>query len=301
MEPRAKAGGAVGVRLVAGELVAGKDLFDEEREALEGGVGSAAPGLDGEDGAVEVGDAGAGPVAGHVVVGGVGLEVAGTLPGVLGVGVGEGGEVFGQEFVEPGAHGVGGELWGGKEFLRDDAVGVHGPEGDADLLREVGAPAFGDAHGVFVAEDHGGLDVGEELGVGLVRGAAKDEGDVAGGEVGLDVGQALVEEAVVAEVGAGEVGDAGEIDDEREGELVGYGNGGVEGVIVGAALGALHPVDDAFAVAVRGTGAAEGNARVVEQGVEGRGKGGVLRGLWGGLRLAGAGGCGGAFCRAAGG
>ena len=91
------------------------------------------------------------------------------------------------------------------------------------------------------------------------------------GEVCCDVGKALLEEGVVAEVGVGEVGDGGEVNDDRERERVAEVDGEVEGVVVAAALGALHPVDDAAGVFGGRAGAADGDAGIVGEGAEGCG------------------------------
>jgi hypothetical protein len=76
----------------------------------------------------------------------------------------------------------------------------------------------------------------------------------------------------VAEVGAGEVGDGGEIDEDGEIEFVGDFDGEVEGGIVEGALGALHPVDDALAVFRRDAGTADGDSWILGKGFESRGE-----------------------------
>ncbi len=66
------------------------------------------------------------------------------------------------------------------------------------------APALGLPHRVLVADDHGGIDIGEELLVIAVGRAAHDEADVACSEVFGDVGQALLQKGVMTQVCVGE-------------------------------------------------------------------------------------------------
>lgn len=75
----------------------------------------------------------------------------------------------------------------------------------------------------------------------------------------------------------GEVGDAGEVDDEGQAEVVGDGNGGVERVVVGAALRALQPIEDALAGGVGRAVAADGDAGIGKEDGELCGEGGIVR------------------------
>jgi hypothetical protein len=81
-------------------------------------------------------------------------------------------------------------------------------------------------------------------------------------EVAGDVGDALLQELKVAQVGVGIEGHRGEEDHHGFGEGVGGEHCRIEGGVVAAALRALHPVDDASAVAVGRAGAADVGARI---------------------------------------
>ena len=56
----------------------------------------------------------------------------------------------------------------------------------------------------------------QETLVGLMRSAPHDKADVAFGQILLDIGQALIEEDVVTKIRMGEVGDAREVDHQRQ-------------------------------------------------------------------------------------
>ena len=96
-----------------------------------------------------------------------------------------------------------------------------------------------------------------------MRGIARDKADAPRGAIFRDVRQALVEEGIVAQVGVREVADAGEVRDQRQAKSVGYLYGFIQCVVVGTALRALHPVDDALALRVGRTTMPHGDARVV--------------------------------------
>ena len=95
-----------------------------------------------------------------------------------------------------------------------------------------------------------------------MRRASHDEGNIALGKVGFNVRQSLIEKNVVAQVCAGEVGDGGKIYQQRQTQCIGSIHCAVQRRVIQAALGALHPVDDAGAVAAGWAVAANGYARV---------------------------------------
>ena len=59
--------------------------------------------------------------------------------------------------------------------------------------------------------------------------------------------QSLVEEGVVPQVGVRKVGDGGEEGHYRQTKLIGHPDSAIQRGVIDAALGPLHPVDDAFA------------------------------------------------------
>ena len=99
----------------------------------------------------------------------------------------------------------------------------------------------------------------------MIGKTAKDESDISAGERGRDIGDALIEKTVVAQVGVWIKRHRREKYNHRLAQGVGRGHGRIERGIVDAALGALHPVDDTGSVGVGRAGAANGNARILRE------------------------------------
>jgi len=146
-----------------------------------------------------------------------------------------------------------------------DYIGIYGPVGELEFAGEDFAPAFGFAAGVLVSYKDGGLDFFEELLEGIVWMTAEDEVYTPLGGIRFYVSEALLHEAVVAEVGVGVVGNDGEEDYDGEAEKVGSIDRDVERRVLDDAHGALHPVDDAFAVRAGWAAAADEDAWVVSE------------------------------------
>ena len=68
----------------------------------------------------------------------------------------------------------------------------------------------------------------------------------------FDIGQALIQEGVVAAVGVGKIGDGGEVGEDREIQGVANFHCNVERGIVERSFRSLHPVDNAFRIWRRG-------------------------------------------------
>lgn len=257
VEIRREAGGAVRLRMIALDFVVLEHKGSEEFEAFERGVGTTLPGIDRQDGAIEML-----PAQGDVLMNGVGVKISRALPGMLRMCVFAGVKEVRQEPVEAGAKCVGAVLRFFDELGWNDDIAVDGPERDADASGKVFAPALRLAHRVLIADEESGVGVSEKLLVGFVRSAAQDEGDVARGEVCFDIGQTLIEESVVTKVGVRKVGDGGKVNHQRQPKQVCRLRRDIYGVIVDAALRALHPVDDTLALRVGDAFTPYGYARI---------------------------------------
>jgi hypothetical protein len=143
-----------------------------------------------------------------------------------------------------------------------DDIGIDGPVRNVDAMGKYLAPALGLAHRVLIADHHSRLKFHDQLFERVMGRPADDERDVARLEVFPHVDKALAEEVVVAQVGVRKVADGGEERDDRQPQFVAERDGHVERWIVDAALGALHPVEDAFGVPQRSAASAHGDARV---------------------------------------
>ena len=144
----------------------------------------------------------------------------------------------------------------------NDDIGVDGPIRELEFFGKDGAPAFGLAAGVLVADEERGVDFFEKC-FERCRRFAYDESYAAVGCVFCHVAQALLEKVIRSQVGVGVVGDDLEIDHDGKGEVIGCLDGNIEGGIVDGAHCALHPVDDAPAFFARRAGAADQDAGLV--------------------------------------
>ena len=115
---------------------------------------------------------------------------------------------------------------------------------------------------VLVADDERRLHVGEERQQGVIRRPAQHEADAAAFECFLQLRQPFDEKLVVPQVGALDERVQAEEDHYRLAQGVGGVDRDVQRGVVGGALRALHPVDDAAPVGIGRTGAAHANARV---------------------------------------
>ena len=93
--------------------------------------------------------------------------------------------------------------------------------------------------------------------------APEDESDISFGERGGDIQNSFTQEMVVALVRVGIKRNGSEIGDDWLAQCVGGFDGNVEREIIEAALGTLHPVDDAGAVRIGRARAADRHARVL--------------------------------------
>lgn len=119
---------------------------------------------------------------------------------------------------------------------------------------------FGLAHGVFVADEKRTADFITEFQEVMVGITAEDKPDVAFLQSAGDCGNALIKETIMAQVGVRIKRNRREENYTRDTESVGGCNCSFEGRVVMGAMGALHPVNDAFAGRVAGL--ANGDARV---------------------------------------
>jgi hypothetical protein len=172
-----EAAGSIGFGMVAGFFVVGEFVGDEFFETREGGVGAAGEGIDGADGAIELGEAG-GDVVGERDC----CEGLARFEGVERLDVCGGDEVLGQFGFEVGTEVVKENKAAAEDAGGDDNVGVDGPVGELELFGEDGAPALGLAAGVLVADEECGSDFFEKC-FELGRRTADDEGELAGGGV----------------------------------------------------------------------------------------------------------------------
>ena len=92
---------------------------------------------------------------------------------------------------------------------------------------------------------------------------AHDKADLPLLQILFYVGQALIQEGVVAPVGVGKIGDGREVGQYRKIQGVANLNRNVEGWIVERSFRSLHPVDDAFRIGRQGPAAANKNSGVV--------------------------------------
>src|ERR1044072_8962642 len=99
----------------------------------------------------------------------------------------------------------------------------------------------------------------------VLRKAAQHKSGVPAFESLSNVRDAFGEEAIVTQVGVGIEGNWGKEDDNGLAQFVGRFNCDVERRIVGAALGALHPVNDTVAFGRAGT--ADSDAGVASEGL----------------------------------
>ena len=154
------------------------------------------------------------------------------------------------------------EVIAAEDGRRNDDVGVDGPEREFEAACEDFAPALRFTTGVFVADEHCGADFFEEFLDRIIGVAAENKADTALGCVRFDVAQTLLHEVVVTQVGVGVVRDDRKEDHDGQTEQVGDVNRNIKSGVVLDAHGALHPVDDAFAVGARRLVASDNDARV---------------------------------------
>lgn len=171
-------------------------------------------------------------------------------------------EEVGQRLLEIRAHVLEEEVVAAEDGRWDDNIGVDSPVWEVEFTCQDFAPALRFAAGVFVADKKRGLHLFKELLEGVVGMTAEDEADSPLGCIGFDVAQSLLHEVVVAKVRVGVVGNNGKEDDDRKAEVVGDLDCGIEGGVRVNAHGALHPVDDAFAIGARRAIAADEDARI---------------------------------------
>ena len=234
--------------------IAGEFLVSELAQKAKGFFCAAFESVDGGDGAIEI------PTFSDVEVGRKRMELWRHLPFNPGVRI----RWLYKEAVE-----LGFQLFSDVECRvlfffnqarRDDYVGVNGPEGAAKFLGSKVPPMLGFPHRVFVSDDEGGRHFVTELDQVVFGKAAENESNVALCEGGGDVGNALVEKAIMAEIGVRIERHRREVGDDGLTECVGGLHGDVERGIVDAALRTLHPVNNAQSVQVGRALAANANA-----------------------------------------
>ena len=165
------------------------------------------------------------------------------------------------EAVQAWTDGVGTILGLLDQLRGNDDVCVDRPEWDGDARCELLAPLFGLAHRIFVADQEGAADVGQESLMRLMRGASHEEG-CSSPQIGLDVGQALIKKRVVAKIGVRKVRYGGEVHEQRQSSRLAMSYCQVDGVVIDSALRPLHPVDDASALWIGPPIPPHGDARI---------------------------------------
>ena len=146
-----------------------------------------------------------------------------------------------------------------------DHIGIDGPVRDAQTAGQYLPPALRLAAGILIADHHGRVYFCQERLQGVVGRPAHDEADLPLLQIFFDIGQALVQEGVVAPVGVGKIGDGGEVGQDRQIEGVANFDRNVESGIIQRSFRSLHPVDDAFCIGRRGPGAPNPDPGVLAQ------------------------------------
>ena len=149
---------------------------------------------------------------------------------------------------------------------RHNHVGVHRPVGQFEPLGQDGAPAFGFAAGILIADEERRADLVEKRFEGVVGMPAHHKPHAALGRVLGYVAKPLLQEVIVAKVRVGIVGNDREEHHHRKVEQIAGFDGHVERGIVDDAHGALHPVDDAAGAVAGRAWPADENTRLACQG-----------------------------------
>ena len=143
-----------------------------------------------------------------------------------------------------------GVLFALDQLRRHHDVGVDGPAGHAELLRKVFPPLVGLAKGVFVADDHHGVQLVRHRREAMMWIGAQKQSDAAPAQTRREIFEAFDEKTVMPEVRPPDKRSNAQENDDGLLQQVAELDRDVERRVVGGALRALHPVDDCRAVQI---------------------------------------------------